>query len=169
MRRKTLDKTTILLYNSSMQTHLAIIKPKSLAKILAGSKTIESRFAIHRPPAWQTEAGDAIYFKVTGGDILCQAIVTAVDRYHLAFPGDLLYLEPKYWRGVHGSSRNIAYWSSAINRGVQYAVFVHLAEVTQLLIPASTLDKRLPYASAWILNFIPPTITQSQMFSAPHR
>lgn len=140
--------------------HLAIIRRNSLDKILDGTKTVESRFSKQLPPAWKCEPGDIIYFKETGGDIRCIALVGKVEKHHLDAPYELLSLEPSRWQAVHGRRRNQQYWFDASRRGVRYAVFATLEIIERIHIPASLLPKNLPYASAWITNFDPPSTIQ---------
>jgi len=130
--------------------HLVILRPVPLDKILAGQKTIESRFGKHRPPAWKCEAGDFLFLKRTGGDIDAIATVERVDKFHVKAPFLLLDLEPQYRDGVHGPKRNLPYWLDAVNRECVYAVFAHLRDVLPVHIPASALPRNLPYQSAWM-------------------
>jgi hypothetical protein len=54
-----------------MRDHLAIFAPGPLAAILAGRKTVESRFAVDRRLPWgRVAAGDRIWLKRAGGPIV---------------------------------------------------------------------------------------------------
>lgn len=142
--------------------YLVIIAAASLEKILRGEKTIESRFSINRSPARNCEAGDRLYLKAKGGDILAVCEVEYVEQFEFALPYELLALEPRFWQRVHGEHRNMRYWLDAVKRGVRFAVFVHIVNVQALTVPASALPKNLPYASAW-MRFEPPAASaQSQ-------
>ena len=136
--------------------HLVILRPGPMEKILQGTKTIESRFGINRPPAWQCTEGDTLYLKVTGGNILATARARQIERYDELDAVTLYALESRYRDGVHGGVRNLDYWLDGMRRGVRYAVFIHLEDLRECLIPASQLPATLPYASAWIARFQPP-------------
>lgn len=61
--------------------HIAIMNPKvaTIADILSGKKTIESRWSKHKSAPWgKVHLGDIIYFKETGQDVTAQAVVTKV-------------------------------------------------------------------------------------------
>jgi len=150
-------------YNEDMNI-LALLYKKYAQRIISGDKTIESRFGKRRPLAWKCKAGDVLYIKETGGDIVAKATVAKVERYALDNPEQLLELEGLYWEEVHGAShRETAYWQSAAQRGVKYAVFVYLDNVEQIAISKSLLPKNLAYASAWIRNFKPPIDEQLRL------
>ncbi len=62
-----------------MVRHLAIFKGDGAEKILSGEKKIESRFASRRiPPFGAISAGDLVYIKPSGGDIIGQFRVKRV-------------------------------------------------------------------------------------------
>ena len=62
-----------------MVRHLAIFKGGGAENILSGEKTIESRFARRRiPPFGVVSAGDLVYIKPSGGDIIGQFKVRKV-------------------------------------------------------------------------------------------
>lgn len=65
--------------DSSHRTHLAIVHRIYLERIMAGLKTIESRFSkVRCPPYGVIAAGDQILFKVPGRAISARAHVASV-------------------------------------------------------------------------------------------
>jgi len=57
-----------------MATHIAILKPRFLSMILAGTKTVESRFGkTDRPPFNQVRPGELIHLKQSGGPFVAVA------------------------------------------------------------------------------------------------
>jgi len=89
--------------------HVAIVDARIAALLLGGRKRIESRFARQRRlPFGRIRAGDWIYFKVAGGDIIgrCSARrvrhfdslrPAAIDALRRAYNGFIL-ATPAYWR-----------------------------------------------------------------------
>ncbi len=68
--------------------HIAILSHKSvLDKILAGQKTVESRFSrLKSLPFGQVKAGDVVYFKLSGGPVLGKACIAKVEEYENLTP-----------------------------------------------------------------------------------
>lgn len=128
--------------------NIAVVAPETLAKILRGEKTVESRLARNRPVAWSVQAGELIYFKPKGGDIGAVALAEAVHRFDGLDLIRLMELEREWWPRVHGETRNLAYWLG--KRYSRYAVLIELACVERVHIPTRSLPPRLPWASAWI-------------------
>lgn len=65
-----------------MKKHLAIMSKPTIEAILAGKKTIETRFSKHRiPPFGVVSLGDTIYMKPPGDEILGQFKVKRVFSY----------------------------------------------------------------------------------------
>lgn len=81
-----------------MTSHIAIMSHKSLLdKILAGQKTIESRFSrVKSAPFGQIAAGDQVYFKLSGGPVLGYARVARVEEYDNLTPHQIEDLARKY-------------------------------------------------------------------------
>lgn len=103
-----------------MTSHLAILTPGPLKAILAGTKTIESRWRRTRAAPWgRVHAGDAVYLSETGSDVvaavalvemahdvpLCTAWKHAGLRGHGVMP--LAEVEHRYREKILGSS---AWW-----------------------------------------------------------
>ena len=83
-----------------MTSHIAILSHKSvLEKILAGEKTIESRFSrVKSVPFGQIAAGDLVYFKLSGGPVMGYAIITRVEEYDNLTPRQIDDLTKRYRR-----------------------------------------------------------------------
>ena len=83
---------------AAMTIHIAIMSHKSLLdKILAGEKTIESRFSrVKSAPFGQIAAGDDVYFKLSGGPVLGRARVARVEEYDNLTPHQIEDLAKKY-------------------------------------------------------------------------
>jgi len=78
--------------------HIAILSHKTLLdKILAGQKTVESRFSrLKSLPFGQVASGDLIYFKVSGGPVLGKAQVAQVKEYDDLTPARVNELARRY-------------------------------------------------------------------------
>lgn len=73
-----------------MRKHLAIFKSEIGEAILSGKKTIETRFSKHRiAPYGSVSAGDLVYIKPTGDEIIGQFRVKKVFSYEGLTEGDV--------------------------------------------------------------------------------
>ena len=128
--------------------HLAFVHANVAAKILNGTKVIESRLSVNCPPAWKVQVGDSIYFKVTGGNVVAQAIVIGVDKLESLRPVDIPTLAELYSPAMGTSPLN-PYWQLKVRS--RYAVMIHLGNVQPCYIPASKVPKGIQ--SGWVTNF----------------
>jgi len=79
------------------RTHLAIVAGNYLEKILAGEKTIESRFSLTRcAPFRCVSPEDIVWFKKPGTSILAEAEVQQVKFYEGLSPDDVYAIEGRY-------------------------------------------------------------------------
>src|SRR3989344_3632689 len=97
-----------------MKKHLAIFKKDAGERILDGSKTIETRFSKMRVVPFLTiSAGDLVYIKPTGKEIIGQFRVKKVIFYDgldtdeikeikLKYGGNIA-ADEEYWDGKMGS------------------------------------------------------------------
>ncbi len=84
-----------------MRTHLAIFTGSSLAQILSGKKTIETRFSQHRiVPFGQVNTGDTVYIKPAGGEIVGQFKVKKVIFYDGLEAEDLQLINKTYGKQI---------------------------------------------------------------------
>lgn len=84
-------------YSGEMKKHLAIMHKSALEAILAGKKTIETRFSKHKiPPYGVVSVGDVIYMKLSGGEIVGQFRAKKVFNYEGLTPEDIGEIFNKY-------------------------------------------------------------------------
>src|SRR3989338_7033481 len=94
--------------------HLAIFKGEGVGLILNGKKTVESRFSKRKnPPFGQISAGDMVYIKPSGKDIIGQFRVKKVIFFDGLDIRDFRELREKYgvklavgedyWKGKESS------------------------------------------------------------------
>jgi hypothetical protein len=118
--------------------HLAIFVEKFLRFLLAGQKTVESRFSIHRhPPFGRVRQGDIVLIKESGGPVVAIAEVSEVWYYEMdadardvirARFGKQLCVEPEFWESKAASC---------------YATLMQFSRVEPLPpIPCSKRDRR---------------------------
>ncbi len=89
--------------------HLGIFVEPFLQYVLAGQKTVESRFSVHRcAPYQQVQAGDVLLVKRSGGGIVGLAQISYTWFYHLdptswqtirkEFTQALCAQDPRFWQ-----------------------------------------------------------------------
>lgn len=113
--------------------HLAILdkKRKLLAKIIAGEKTIESRWYKAKITPWdRIKKGETVYFKESGEPVLVKAKVSEVLQFYL--PTTNIYqLLQKYGKEIcftEKDSDKLIAWCSAR----KYCILIRLQEVWQI-------------------------------------
>ena len=127
--------------------HLAIVRADVATKILSGKKTVESRLSKNRPACWNSQVGDTVYFKVSGGDVVCSARVGGVDKYERIRPDDVRAIAELYSPAMHTTPEN-PYWN--IKSESRYAVLIHLANVTPCHFSKAALPRS--FGAAWVTN-----------------
>ena len=111
--------------------HVAIMKKSwgLLPKILAGEKTIESRWYRNRSAPWHTiAAGDTVYFKNTGEPVTVRANVARVVRLEKLSPMRVKAALHKYGKadGIAARDLNVYYRKFEDKR---YALLIFLKDV----------------------------------------
>ncbi len=98
--------------------HLVILKKPYLDAILAGRKTVESRFIKTRHcPFGRVSAGDRLFLKVSSGPVCATAIVAAAENFENLTPRQIAAIREKHNRQICGSDeywQNIAHCSFGI-------------------------------------------------------
>lgn len=124
--------------------HLAILAKKYLDLILEKSKTIESRFSIHkRIPYNRIKSGDIILLKETSGLIQGIGYVTSVDFVQLSNNLTFDIIKEKYGEGLQ--IQDETYWERYSRS--RYGTLIHLDHVRQINpMPFSKNDR-----NAWVI------------------
>jgi hypothetical protein len=127
-----------------MALHLAILREPYLSRILAGVKTIESRFLRVRAAPYGCVAGDdRLLLKRAGGPIVATARVARVALFDNLTPARIAALIDQY-------AADLRIDDDFLNRAQQsrYAVFIWLTNVTLLdpPLPHNKRDRR-----AWVV------------------
>ncbi len=81
--------------------HLAIFTEPFLSSLLNGQKTIESRFSLNKiPPFQKVSAGDIVYVKKSGGEVVAFFFVGTVNYYNNLGSQQLKDLKKKFSKGI---------------------------------------------------------------------
>lgn len=129
-----------------IQGHLAILNGKYIDKILAGKKTIESRFSKMRVgPFGKVEVGDVLFLKQSSGPLKGLARVGRVQYFGPLVPDETQRLMKQYQAGLQLEAPFIEAKQSS-----RYASLLHIVEVCPVKErPVVKTDRR-----AWVtLNF----------------
>ena len=96
-----------------MNNHLVILKKPYINAIIAGRKTIESRFYRTRHK-WLTQiaTGDKLFLKATSGPVMATASVASVKCFDNLTPKQIADLQKKYNKYILGDEK---YWQAKTN------------------------------------------------------
>lgn len=118
--------------------HLAIFKGEGAELILSGKKTIESRFSKRKnPPYGLISAGDLVYIKPSGKDIIGQFRVKKVIFYDGLEEEDILEIKKTYGPAI---AQKNEYWEKKL--GSKYGSLIFIGEVDPFLTSPIKLSKK---------------------------
>jgi len=107
--------------------HLAIMNPrwKLIPRILAGEKTVESRWYLTRRAPWdKAAAGDTVWFKDAGRDVTAKATVSEVLQFELTGVDDARKVVRDYGDEIRLVNPDPATWG----RIPKYAILLRLKD-----------------------------------------
>jgi ASC-1-like (ASCH) protein len=111
-----------------MKYHLVILKKPYLKAILAGRKTIESRFyRTRRSPVGEVQVGDTLFLKESSGPVCAAALVTAVKNFANLTAQEMLEIKRQHNGQICGDED---YWQSRAD--CRYGLLVWLGDVRQV-------------------------------------
>ena len=131
-----------------MQHHLAILSPGWTELILAGYKTIESRFTkVRCAPFGKVNAGDLVYMKESGGPVKGQFTVSKVETFEHLTATQRHDIFDKYCHKIFAGAQWIEtipehWWNS------KHATLIH---VTDVVAYGNPFPYRQKGRSAWLL------------------
>lgn len=105
--------------------HVAIVNKKwhVIDNILAGKKTIESRWYKSRIAPWnRIQAGDTVYFKNSWEKVSACARVSKVLQFTLEDIGTTKHIVEEYGKAIHLQNRNYTEWV----QGKKYCILIFL-------------------------------------------
>lgn len=121
-----------------MIKHLAIFKGDGAQKILSGEKTIESRFARGKiAPYGVISAGDLVYIKPSGEDIVGQFKVKKVIFYDGLEDGDVEEIKNKYEKNL---AVDEGYWKG--KEKCKFCSLIFIGESTKFITSPIKLKKK---------------------------
>jgi len=133
---------------SKKQKHLAIFKQPYLDLILAGTKTIESRFSQKRiAPFGKINIGDIVIMKVSGGLVLGEFEVSKVMSFS--------NLNNQKWNEIKKYSKEICsdqdsdFWKKRLN--AKYATLIGIQNVVRYKKARQCTEKKSNDRRAWIV------------------
>ncbi|MCG8507762.1 MAG: ASCH domain-containing protein, partial [Rhodospirillales bacterium] len=119
---------TVVDTGSLLSIHVAILKPKYIAMMLDGRKTIESRFMkVRMPPLDCLRKGERLFIKASAGPFMATAIANHVEQFENLTHERFDALHKRYIKQIGGEP---AYWQS--KRNARFAVLAHLGDVEPL-------------------------------------
>ncbi|MBU0650169.1 hypothetical protein KKG63_03165 [Patescibacteria group bacterium] len=139
--------------------HVAILRKASfkkgehiLADILAGRKTIESRWYVHKIAPWdRIHSDDTVYFKESGCPITAKARVAQVLQYVDLDQNKVAEIVKKYGKQIDPniSEEEFLLWIKNHSQK-KYCILIFLTDVTK--IPPFKIDKTgFGSAAAWLV------------------
>jgi hypothetical protein len=126
------------------RTHLAIIQRWLVAPLLAGEKRIESRFMRQKHlPYGRIAAGDRIYFKAAGGQVIGLYKAVRVMQFERLSPAAVLALRRRYDHAIRAGA---GYWRA--RRDCRYGVLIWLGRMKNV---AGLAAPPRQYGSGWMI------------------
>jgi ASC-1-like (ASCH) protein len=108
-----------------MNYHLVILKKPYLDAILAGRKTIESRFyQTKRKWLSQVNAGDRIFLKASSGPVMATATIAELKSFDNLTAPQITQLRQQYNQKILGDQQ---YWRGKMNS--RFGILVWLKDV----------------------------------------
>ena len=111
-----------------MNYHLVILKKLYLDAILAGRKTVESRF-YQTNQKWlsQVSPGDKLFLKVTSGPVIATATIDKVQIFNDLTPGKITELKNQFNDKILGDDQ---YWNQKQNS--RFGILIKLKDVQSI-------------------------------------
>ncbi len=139
--------------------HVAILRKSNFKKgdnilgdIIAGRKTIESRWYVHKVAPWnKIFAGDTVYFKESGCPVMAKAYVSKVLQYDNLHAEKIEEIIKDYGKQIAPNLPEEEFFLWAQNQvGKKYCILIFLEDVQK--IPPFNIDKiGFGCASAWLV------------------
>jgi predicted transcriptional regulator len=127
-------------------THLMIVHPRYIGKLMTGEKLVEARLGRdRRAPFNHVRQGDVVYIKPTSQSVAARAVVERVDQYEDLEPVDIEKLQELYDDRVQGGDE---FWESKSE--ARFATMITLSKVRPIgderFVPQELL---VPSRNAW--------------------
>ncbi|MDD5251859.1 MAG: ASCH domain-containing protein [Patescibacteria group bacterium] len=112
--------------------HVAIMRPswRLIPKIVAGEKTIESRWYLTRRTPWgMVRAGDTVYFKDSGRPVTARARVAAVEQHADLTPSRVRALLAAHGRAIGIAPADTKIFHARL-KDKRFCVLIHLKDAS---------------------------------------
>jgi len=115
------------------QFHLVILKKPYLDAILAGRKTVESRFMKAKcGPFGKVAQGDKLFLKISSGPVCATAVVAEIKNFENLTPQKITDIKKQYNHLVCGGDD---YWQSKMDSGCGFlALLENVREISPVCI-----------------------------------
>ncbi len=121
-----------------MNKHVGIFTPELAEKVLTGQKIIESRFSKSKIiPFGQVSAGDIVYIKPSGKDIIGQFTVAKVLFWDGLTKSDVLKLKAEFGTQIAADE---AFWAQKMDS--KYATIIFIGQSYRFITSPLKLQKR---------------------------
>ncbi len=121
-----------------MKKHLAIFSNGLGEMILSGQKTVESRFSKTKmPPFGEVSAGDLVYIKPTGQDLIGQFKVKKVIFYDGMDVTDLKDIQERYGQEIAADK---SFWQK--HQGAKFGTLIFIGQTTKFLTSPIKITKK---------------------------
>jgi hypothetical protein len=124
--------------------HVAIVNHRVAGVLLAGAKSIESRFSrCRRAPIDCVKPGDIIHFKLSGGCFIGTCRAARVRQYTALTPGQLAALRRQH---NHAICAPVAYWRARL--ACRFGLLIWLRPLRP---PPPDLRFTRQFGNAWVV------------------
>ena len=129
--------------------HVAIMNPswKLIQKIIAGKKTIESRWYQTRRTPWNNvQRNDRVFFKDAGKLVTATARITDVHQFEVKNLDDVVRIVKKYGKDICLINPEPRTWE----RLPKYCILIHLKDPAAIKQPFAINKKGFGAGAAWL-------------------
>lgn len=125
-----------------MHKHLAIMNRPVIEAILAGKKTVESRFSKHKiPPLGVIAVGDLVYIKPPGQEMVGQFRVKKVIEYQGLTPEDVERIFKEYKKVIGWGKKEEEERYFQEKRSSKFGTLVFISESERFITPPVKIKK----------------------------
>lgn len=126
-----------------MRKHLAIFSPEGAEQVLAGKKTVETRFSKNKiVPFGEVSAGDVVYIKVSGGNIVGQFLVKKVISIENIDQTDWDFISKSYGKQISLGSEYLDDQYFSGKKDSRFGTIIFIERVEQFIVPPIKIEKR---------------------------
>ncbi len=130
--------------------HVAILKKQFLDKILAGRKSIESRwYKTKRSPWNRIKTGDIVYLKYSSGMVVAKASVSRVLQFENLNEQKISWIAEKYGKMMGIDGESIKEFVDR-HKGRRYCILIFLDKVEKIT-PFRISKKGFGNQAAWMV------------------